>query len=116
MAGELLRDAAVAVVSLAPKVIDCAYPSKTMMAMESGARLLVVVEASSELARMVADDGIGIVAEPGNAGDVERAILELAEQGSTAALSERSISSAKEHFDPEMIRDKWVALFDELTT
>lgn len=56
---EMMRNADLALVSLQANMFRYAYPSKTMMYMEAGCRILAVIEPESELARLVLAAGIG---------------------------------------------------------
>ena len=63
------------IVSLAPKVIRSAYPSKTMSYVEAGCKLLCLVEGDSSLASLVENNGLGSVcSQPATAESVAEAI------------------------------------------
>lgn len=64
-----IAEADLALVSLAPGLINSAFPSKTLMYLEMGTRILAVVEPGSTLARLVEDEKVGVVA---GVGDVEQ--------------------------------------------
>jgi glycosyltransferase involved in cell wall biosynthesis len=62
----IIANSDLGVVSLSPKIINYAYPSKTMTYLEQGCPVLVSVEKDSELAKFVEDKCIGFSCAPGD--------------------------------------------------
>lgn len=102
------------VVSVDPGVLRAAYPSKTMTYLRNGCPLLLIAE-DSEIARMVAEAGIGITLSSGDT----RA---LAESLRKIAADPEAIRSARgaarrvydERFAPERQLCRWSGLVREL--
>jgi len=103
------------IVSLTPGIYRYAFPSKTMTYLEEGLPLLVAVEPDSELARFVADKGIGIAVPPGDPTGIARALEHLLDSGpSLPQLSARARSVAAAEFSEAAVLPRWSTLFMEL--
>lgn len=102
-------------VTLRPGVTRVAYPSKTMTYLAEGLPLLVMAERDSSLARMVDEEGIGFVVEPG---DVEA----MAEVFSSCSRDPERLSAMRaaarrvyeRDFERSRILDHWSELFREI--
>lgn len=114
VAMEAMKQADLAIVSLGPGLIRSAYPSKTVMYLEMGCRVLAVVEPDSELAELVEGEDLGTVAKPGDPIAIADAILtERARQASKDdALRSRSVAAS--HFAPESVLPKWTTLMHSI--
>ena len=77
VANAIVGTADLCVVSLVPRIHCYAFPSKTMTYISLGQPVLVIVEHESELARLVTEEGIGVVTEPGDVDGLRRVLLEL---------------------------------------
>ena len=105
-----MTEADLAVVSLAPDLIRSAYPSKTVMYLEMGCRILAVVEPDSSLAELVLERELGAVAIPGDVAAIADAIgLELA-RPKTATDRHRARNVAAQEFAADSVLPKWAGL------
>ena len=100
------------VVSLAPKVILSAYPSKTMTYLEAGCKLLCLVERDSSLASLVEETGIGSVCgQPSTAQDVAEAISKHHQQWKQSDYDRDAIQRiGRSNFGQQVILDRWLQL------
>lgn len=71
----LMRTADLGVVSLAPRVIRYAFPSKTATYLDSGLPVLVICETDSQLARDTRLGGYGFIARPGEVTSIREALV-----------------------------------------
>ena len=108
VAKQMIAEADLALVSLAPGVIKYAYPSKTMTYLAIGSPLAVVVELDSELARTVQREKLGIVVGPGEPEELAAAIANLSQQAEDlAAMRIRCIEYSKSKATPEVLLPEW---------
>ena len=105
-----MTEADLAVVSLAPGLINSAYPSKTVMYLETGCRLLAVVEPESELASLVADHDLGAVASPGVVEEIANAIATERGRDSNQTDRQRAQSVANNEFASSSVLPKWTEI------
>lgn len=103
----------VALVTLAPGVISAAYPSKTMTILRAGTPILAMVEADSELARMITDERLGAVVAPGDIHGFVQAVLMLQDED-LAAMGRRCRHVYDERFKREYLLDRWSDLAAEV--
>lgn len=100
----------VAVVSLEPGVISTAFPSKVLMYLELGRRILAVVEPESELARMVDNERLGSVADPGDIEMITAAMQTLLDcNGFLEANAIQTV--ARSRFSRETVLQRWASLY-----
>lgn len=116
-----IADADLALVSLAPGLVQSAFPSKTLMYLEMGARILAVVESDSSLARLVNDENLGAVVPVGDQNAFAAALLSEAEELSIRRRSgrldedgERAKSAAARLFGRSVVLPRWTALYRDL--
>lgn len=99
------------VVSMHKNICGCLVPSKTYGIMASGTATLAIAPAESDIARLVANEKIGLTVSPG---DVEKIVqaIEASANGvfDLAMMGERAREIAEERFD----RRDSVARFEEL--
>ena len=107
VAMQAMTVADLAIVSLAPDLIRSAYPSKTVMYLEMGCRILAIVEPESELAKLIVDNDLGSVAAPGDVAGIAEAIA--AERARTPKPDDRDRSRAiaEREFAAESVLPKW---------
>ena len=116
-ARELMADADLCVVSLAPGIIQLAYPSKTMTYLSLGCPLLVIAEQDSELARTVADHSLGYCAAADETERIASLVRIAAEQpGELEAMRKRNRRFAAGNCTADAVLPKWDALLDELAS
>ena len=109
-----MQQTALAVVSLSPGIINSAYPSKTMMYLAMGCRLLVIVEPKSELAELVSGRDLGSVVPPCDQEELTDAIRAEASRGRSDTDRQRAQSVAAELFGLETTLEQWTALYEQL--
>lgn len=114
-ATRLMRRADLGIVSLRPGIIRVAFPSKTMQYLETGCRLLAVVEPDSELAGLVRREGVGRVAARDPAA-IAAAVLAEADRRATAGPHDREAvrAVAAAHFGQRVIFQRWSRLIGDL--
>ncbi|QEG22331.1 glycosyltransferase family 4 protein [Mariniblastus fucicola] len=107
----VISESQLGIVSLNPGVVYCAFPSKTMSYLESGCRLLLLVEPESELAGFVSDNELGTVCKHATAESLVDAVLSEFEQWQQGGQPARSIQQVgRENFGQNVILDKWSQL------
>lgn len=112
---QMTHDANLSVVSLGAGVIRCAYPSKTMSYLESGARLLVIMESDCELVRFVQTHDLGATCSEANPAAIAKVIRqEFQRSKSNAPDSARVQKIAQEHFGQPVVLSKWLTMFGEV--
>lgn len=74
-AAELMRASDLGVVSLIPRVIRYAFPSKTANYLSEGLPLLVICESDCALVQNTIEGGYGFAAEPGDVESVREALI-----------------------------------------
>jgi len=100
---------------LSPDIYRVAYPSKTMSYLCAGKPLLVLVEETSELSRLVRAEGVGLVASGESAASVAGAIRELINHPEQLqAMSRRAGQLGQRSFADRVVLPRWRHLFREL--
>lgn len=113
----VIHESDLSVVSLAPGVIDFAYPSKTMSYVEAGCRILAVIESSSELAQLVNDADLGTVCESSSVEGISAGIeSEYHRWKDTTYDRNRIRQQGEELFGQEAILRKWTSLLNQLNS
>ena len=102
------------IVSLAPKVIRSAYPSKTMSYLEAGCKLLCLVEGDTSLASLVEETGLGSVcSQPATAEHAAEAISKQFQQWKQSDYDRDAIQQVgRSHFGQQVILDCWLELLE----
>lgn len=113
VAKAIIRDSDMAIVSLAEKVVDYAYPSKTMTYLSQGTPILLSVEENSEIAKFVLDNKVGIKVRPSNLKDIYEAYKEIC-AGSKLFNRERVRKIYKKEFSIQVFNAKLENLLNEL--
>lgn len=112
---KVMEESDLAVVSLASDVHKVAYPSKTLMYLKAGCRLLTVVDPDSELARFVQDEGLGATCAPGDVEALVEALEKELSQGRTTATErEHAMHVCERYFGRNHLLERWTELLDEL--
>lgn len=104
------------IVSLSPGVIRYAYPSKTMAYLAAGLPLLLVAEDDSEIARMVRDNDLGVVASSATPEGIRDAFDEaIARRAEWTPERRCEIAGyCSQRFGPEKMLREWSQLIREL--
>jgi hypothetical protein len=112
---QVIHHSDLAMVTLTPGVIDCAYPSKTMTYLEAGCRILAVIEADSELARTIAEHDLGVVSAAPDSQSIAAAIVTEYRRWQTTAIDRQRLRQAGHSlFGQESILVRWDSLLLEL--
>lgn len=110
-----LRGADAGLVSLTPKVINFAYPSKTATYLSEGLPLLAAVDPSSELARMVERERVGWCLPLADEETVKDCLLTILEQrADLPVMRARARSVWARDFSAEMQLPRWGRLLADL--
>ena len=111
----VINESDLSIVSLMPGVIDCAYPSKTMSYLESGCRILGMLEPDSELAQLINEKAIGTIAGDMSAENIADAVKnEFQKRHSQNASKENIRAIGRELFGRETILNQWTHLLSQL--
>jgi glycosyltransferase involved in cell wall biosynthesis len=98
----------IGVVSLVSKMLGVSMPSRTYNILAAGKPILALTEQTSELARVVAEDGVGWIVPPGNAAALVTTIKEiLGRQAELPSMGERARQSALEKYSLETAIEKY---------
>ncbi|UIP07377.1 glycosyltransferase family 4 protein [Erythrobacter sp. SDW2] len=104
----------VGIVSLEPGLYRLAFPSKTLTYLGLGLPLLCVVEPESQLARMVADNGLGWVA-PRDPAAIAAAICRIGdERAHLPAMRGKASEWFATKLDRPAVLDRWSAMIGGL--
>lgn len=113
----VIHEADLSIVSLAPGVIDCAYPSKTMSYVEAGCRMLAVLEPNSELSRLIKENDLGSVCQSSTVEGISTAIESEYQRWKDATYDRQRIrAKGEELFGQEAILGKWTSLLNQLNS
>jgi glycosyltransferase involved in cell wall biosynthesis len=114
-ATSIIAQSDLGIVSLKPQVIAAAYPSKLMMYLEGGCRVLAVVEKESDLANLIRSGNLGSIAAPGNEEGIVEALaaeIALGRVGDDERLRIRA--AAQNQFGRPHTLQAWVHLYRQL--
>ena len=109
----VIRDCDLGLIALNPEIYRYAYPSKTMTYLGVGAPILLVIEAESELAKMVEQERIGYHVEQNNPEALAALIRQAyAERGDLDAKRARSKALAERTFTADAVLPRWSELIN----
>lgn len=114
VAMQAMTEANLAIVSLAPGLIRSAYPSKTVMYLEMGCRILAVVEPESDLAQLIVANDLGVVAAPGDVEGIAAAIASERRRTPDPLDRERARAVARREFAADSVLPKWADIIGSL--
>ncbi len=98
-------------VSLVPDLYRYAYPSKTMTYLEQGCPVVVAVEAGSQLARDIVDNGVGLAVENGDVDELAQTIASFADKKQTSwNMRKNARGLASKEFSQDVVLAKWSSL------
>lgn len=104
----------VGIVSLEPEIYRLAFPSKTLTYLGLGLPLLCVVEPESQLARMVADNGLGWIA-PRDPAAIAAAICQIGDaRAQLPAMRGKAAEWFASKLDRPAVLDRWSAMIGGL--
>lgn len=117
VAKAVMRMADAGLVSLAPSVVQYAYPSKTATYLQQGCPLVVMVEQDSQLACQVEEHAFGVVASPPGRQALARVIAGMTEASADQLrqMSANARSFAGSEFDEVSALDWWSKLLAKET-
>lgn len=111
----VMRTADVGLVSLAPRIIRYAYPSKTMTYLSEGLPLLLLAETDSELVRSIEAEQVGFAVEPGDSAGLAAALQRLeTPTADLAGMARRAREFADREFDAAKVLQRWSHLLDRV--
>lgn len=114
---KVIHDADLAIISLSPGVIDCAYPSKTMSYVEAGCRSLAILEPDCELAELIRQRDLGAVCDNSTAESIAVAIKKEFERWKDSDYDREHIRQiGNEVFGQATIMNGWSELLKKLET
>ncbi len=106
----IIADADVAIVSLSRGVEAAAFPSKLLMYLELSRPVLCVVEPSSEIAEMIEEHGLGLVASPDDPTEIASRLVTMS--AGTGRWNTREIQqTGRRLFGREKVLDEWMRLY-----
>ena len=115
IACKVLESADVGIVCLQNNVFKVAFPSKTMMLLNAGCPLLLVVEPESSLSKFVVEEKLGRTCPPGDPQIVADMICDIASAKEVWRKErERIRLVAENNFGQEVILQKWSHLVNGL--
>lgn len=115
VAYRMMDDADLGVVSLVPGVERYAFPSKTLAYLRRGLPVLMIVPRESSVARLVIDEGVGVVAEPGDAEGLVRLLADLdGDRDRLWRLRERAREVGPEMFSQSRQLQLWSTLIRDV--
>ena len=109
---DLLRSANVAVVCLDSKSSTYSVPSKTFNAMAYGKPILLIASRDADISRLVNNNDVGIVIEPGNPRKVASSILKFKKDKAFRVRLSSNSSSLSDNFtkkNADLIINDWLS-------
>ncbi len=111
----LIAESHLGIVSLAPGIIEAAYPSKTMSYLEAGCKILALVESESELAQLIEFEQLGVVCPNRTGEDLAAAIEEQFDAWKRGQYDRERIQAVgRKHFSQQVILARWIGLLEEI--
>lgn len=111
---EFLNACDVAILSLVEGMLGLAVPSRTYNLMAAGKPIIALVSESSEVARVVREEGIGWVVEPGAVGNTVKAILEAkTNRELLLQMGARARQTAERKYSPECVFNQFDAVLSQ---
>ncbi len=109
----VMQESDLGIVSLRPEIYKYAFPSKVGTLLSSGCPLLALVEAESSLARLVVDEGLGYVCEPGDVSAIVASICEAYRQRNARPSCEHLRAVAVKHMGRAAVLERWSQIVDQ---
>lgn len=111
---EFLNACDVAILSLVPGMLGLAVPSRTYNLMAAGKPIIALVSESSEVGRVIRDEGIGWVVEPGSVEQTVKAIMSAKEnRKELLEMGARARRTAETKYPPQVILRQFGASFQQ---
>ena len=110
-----MKEAQVALVTIASGAERVVMPSKTYSALVAGQAILAVCRRASDLADLVAKHDCGWVVEPGDIAGLNQALAEIASDSAGLLTKRRnSFVAGHQYYDMTPVAEQWEKLFAEL--
>ncbi|MFL2495289.1 MAG: glycosyltransferase family 4 protein [Porticoccaceae bacterium] len=111
VAKAMIREADLCLVTLAPEIYRCAFPSKAITILAQGTPLLVCVEKESSLAAMVLDNNLGYHCEMRDSQEVsDRLLAAYLEAGRDGELRHKCTQFYNANFRTDIVLKYWSKL------
>lgn len=112
---EAMREAQVALITIAPGAERVVMPSKTYSALVAGLALLAICPRQSDLADLILRHDCGWVVEPGDVAGLRHALAQIAERPEELWAKRRhSFEAGHRYYDMTPVAKIWMKLFHEL--
>lgn len=112
---DAMKQAQVALVTIAPGAERVVMPSKTYSALVAGQAILAICHRASDLADLVIQHDCGWVVEPGDAVGLSQVIASIAHDPvGLWAKRKNAFAAGHQHYDMAPIAAQWTTLFAEL--
>ena len=113
VAARVMEECHVGVVALRPRIHEVAYPSKTVMYLTSGLRIVAVVEEDSDLAGLVRGEEVGVVCPPEDVDALTAVIRCEVDRGPASDASRERVKAVGEsYFGKTRKLVDWARLID----
>ena len=110
-----MKQAQVALITIAPGAERVVMPSKTYSALVAGQAILAVCRRASDLADLVHRHDCGWVVEPGDTAGLRQVIGRIAQNpGELAAKRGKAFAAGHQHYDMGSVAETWMELFEAL--
>jgi glycosyltransferase involved in cell wall biosynthesis len=112
----IMKNADFGIVSLENKVINYAYPSKTITYLEQGLPILALVESGTELSNMINEEGVGFTVENDDIEGIKKILNKLNAESHTSnnCMSRAASNFYINNFHKKKILDVWSVLIKEI--
>ena len=112
---QTMKQAQVALVTIAPGAERVVMPSKTYSALVAGQAILAICPQASDLADLVVRHDCGWVVEPGDHAGLKHALNDIAQNpGKLLAKRRNAFVAGHRHYDMGVVAETWMKLFTEL--
>ena len=112
---QAMKQAQVALVTIAPGAERVVMPSKTYSALVAGQAILAICRRASDLADLVIRHDCGWVVEPGDLAGLSHALNRIAQNpGELWAKRRNAFAAGHRHYDMGVVAETWMKLFAEL--
>ena len=112
---QTMKQAQVALVTIAPGAENVVMPSKTYSALVAGQAILAICRKTSDLADLILKHDCGWVVEPGDAAGLKQVVQSIAnDPEGLLAKREKAFEAGHRYYDMRVIAAEWVKLFETL--
>jgi glycosyltransferase involved in cell wall biosynthesis len=112
---QAMKQAQVALVTIAPGAERVVMPSKTYSALVAGQAILAICRRASDLADLIIQHDCGWVVEPGDLAGLKQVLNGIAQNPQELWAKRRNAFEAgHQHYDTGVVAETWIKLFKEL--